>query len=68
MCRFCGAGKCFRTVYGDFDCHGAFGGVPKLRNGFVKCLEYGGAFLKILMCKDLVLAFGRLEQKWSWGW
>ena len=56
------------NVYGDFDCHGAFGWVPKLRNGFVKCLEYGGAFLKILMCVDLVLAFGRLEQKWSWGW
>ena len=68
MCRFCGAGKCFRTVLGDFDRDSSFGGVLKLRNGVVKWLEYGVAFLKILMCVDLVLAFGRLEQKWSWGW
>ena len=50
-------------ISGDFECKGAFGGVSKLTDGAVKWLEYGGAFLEIVVCVDLFLAFGRLRQK-----
>lgn len=63
MWRFCRGGRCFVIVSGDFECKGAFGGVSKLIDSAVKWLEYGGAFLGIVVCVDLFLAFGRLRQK-----